>query len=139
MSYFNPIVARSLILSLPSAEDPNETTTCQVMGQIAQFINVYVANITHRPFHCHTVHNSYCNNITCTDPYSPGSAVDMSFLPCGDKIGYHTAYGNDTVKLYNFTIYKTTMAQYSRGTFGNITLEQSGDGEVTFQVCVRAL
>ncbi len=58
----------------------------------------------------------------------------MSFLPCGDMIGFHSADGNITNPGYNFITYTSILFNYTENISGNITLVQLNETEVSFGV-----
>ena len=117
------------------ANHPNMTTpTCQVMSRLAQYLNVFVANMTHQPLFCHVIPESLCHNITCPDP--TGGLFNVSILPCGDKLGIHMASSNaSNVTMYSVSLFESTTYHFTPHISGVVTLEQdSGGNEITVQV-----
>ncbi len=116
------------------AGNPNITSTCDVTGTIAQYLNVLISNSTHSSSHCHVLHDSLCNNLTCTDYPTEGSSLNISFLPCGETIGLHIARGNASNVDYSFNVFNSTTVNISDTGSAAITLEQGAAGEVAVQV-----
>ena len=104
------------------------------MDNIAQFLNVYIKNDTHRnDGYCEATRDSFCNSIVCKNSMKSGG-FNMTFLPCGGRIGYHTVDGDGTTHGYNFTIFSSGVLNYTSHIHGNITLEQINSTAVNFEV-----
>ncbi len=111
------------------------TATCRVMDSIAQFLNVYIKNDTHKnDNYCTATRESYCNSIYCKNSLS-NSGFNMTFLPCGPRVAYHTAdSGSSAGEGYNFTIYSSSLLHFTPQIAGNITLYQVNTTIVQFAV-----
>ena len=119
-----------------------KTPTCQATEAIAQYLNVYISNLTHTPSDCQPTRLSLCNNITCPNPHMSGVYFNMSFIPCGERVGYYISSGRPSNLTYNYTFYESSAVHFSDIATGNLTLERSPrnrSNEVVFQVCVHAL
>lgn len=115
--------------------------TCQVMSEVAKYVGYFSSNISHKPNQCQVVNEDLCNSISCSSPENPTGFYNMSFLPCGQRIGYNTLSGhNETSLSYNFTIFNSSVINYTEHISGNVTLvQQRGKKAVTFQVCGNSM
>ena len=65
------------------------------MGNLAQYITVFMANLTSDPGttpDCYADRHSLCNNISCTEP-ATGQSYNFSLLPCNNPIGLSISRG----------------------------------------------
>ena len=58
----------------------------------------------------------------------------MSFLPCGNAIGFNIDAGDNATTGYSSTVYNTSVIQLDDETSAHVTLEQRNESTVDFKV-----
>ena len=119
----------------------NDTPTCQAVDRIAQYMTVFLGNLTNsqeRTASCRAV-RPYCNTFLCTLPNRAGF-YNNSFLPCTNPIGFNSQILDTLANITgNVTLYESGTFNATPYSSSELTLNQLGPGMVGFGVSTYPL
>ena len=103
---------------------PLETTdTCQVMSDIAQFITVFLANVTNQlelTPNCEVIESS-CHSIKCSS--TDGSRYNVDIFPCTTPPTFQLEVHHSTaVFRHTFTANNRVIKQFNKNTRIQVTM-----------------
>ena len=119
-----------------------ETPTCRAVDNVAQYMTVFLGNLTHSQEHtasCRAV-RPYCNSFVCTLP-NGGGFFNSSFLPCDNPIRFSSIVVDHLSNItMNITQYQSGPYTSTATSSVDITLDQLGPSLVGFEViCFSSL
>ena len=104
---------------------PPATDTCKVMNNLAQFITVFLANVTNTPalaLEC-TVSDPPCHSIACSS--IDGSHYNIGIYPCISPPTFHLEIqrsGSPTTFRHTYVANNRVTTQFNRSTHFQVTM-----------------
>lgn len=111
------------------------TPTCKVMSHVAQYLMVFLANLTtdvDSTPDCWANKHALCNNITCVEP-----AFNYSFFECEQPIGLSISIGSTPLESKPF--YKSQPITLWGFVNSMLTLNTLSEDEVQFKVRISTV
>lgn len=116
-----------------------ETATCRAVDRVAQYMTVFLGNLTNSQEHtasCRAI-RPFCNTFLCTLPNGAGF-YNSSFLPCNNPIGFSIDVVDHLANIsLNTTRYESGMFATTPYSSSELTLDQLGPGMVGFAVSIE--